>query len=99
MSRPLPLSIEAAGARAAPSANREPLAAEVLAEERDRERPRAPRCGHVRAVLTILLAQETVTGTLEDVRLEGLVQPVQHGFRRRDRRVHAGIVAAVKSED
>src|SRR5262249_42240045 len=68
-------------------------------QERDCTRPGLLRCLQVGAIASFLIAQEAVPRSRINVRLVGLAELLHLRFRRRDRGVHALVVAALGSQD
>src|SRR6476661_3657075 len=73
-------------------------AAEVCAEEADRERPCLTRGSEVRSVLAILLAEEAMARTRKAVDLEALAHRAHGGIRRRNGGADARIVSSVQAQ-
>src|SRR5690606_32780965 len=71
---------------------------QMLAEEADRERPRLSRRVHVGALLSPLLAQESVTGTIENMHFIRHAERVERLPGGGNGGVHTLVVATVQPQ-
>src|SRR3954471_853744 len=70
----------------------------MRAEEADREWPRLPRRGEVRAILAILLPEEAMAGAGKGVRLEAFPKCTHGGLGGRNGHTDSGILTAVEAQ-